>query len=165
MGIRAPLPLPDQVDVRPAIQQPAMQEWFVLFGDGFAERAPWWHRFLAPGYRHVMALRATWSGSITVLAEHTGGHLVVEVLPEPVNDVVLRYLSLPQVRHALKVAVPNPDHLPGATTLRPPMTCVEAVKALLGIRAPRIIFPRQLARHLRAAGAWDVPTLSLSTAA
>jgi hypothetical protein len=150
---------------RRAIEQPAMQEWFVLFGDGFSEDPPWWHRFLAPGYRHVMALRADWAGGITILTEHSGPRMVVEVFPEPVHDVVLRYLSLPQVHHALKVWVPNPNHIAGTTTLRPPMTCVEAMKAMLGIHAPRIIFPRQLARHLRAAGAWEVPTLSLSSAA
>jgi hypothetical protein len=150
---------------RRAIEQPAMQDWYVLFGDGFSATRPWWHRFLAPGYRHCMALRATWSGGASILVEHIGNRLLVEVFPEPVDDLVLRYLQQRQTRHALKVRVPNPDDAMPQAMLRLPMTCVEATKALLGIRAPRIIFPRQLAQHLRAAGAWEVPSITLSSAA
>jgi hypothetical protein len=150
---------------RRAIEQPAMQEWFVLFGDGFSTPAPWWHRFLAPGYRHVMAMRATWSRGVTLTFEHVGNRFIAEAVPMPVDELVLRYLSQRQVHHALGFSLPGPDLVDAAAMLRPPMTCVEVVKALLGIRAPRIIFPRQLARHLRAAGAWDVPSIPVSSAA
>ncbi|MBR0651355.1 hypothetical protein GXW78_16905 [Roseomonas terrae] len=142
-----------------------MQEWFVLFGDGFSMPRPWWYRFLAPGYRHVIAMRGNGVGWSTIIIEHVGSRMIVDVRPDPVDEVVLWYMQHNRITHALKVRVPNPDDAPPVALLRPPMTCVEAVKAVLGLSAPRIIFPRQLAHRLRAMGAWEVPTLSLSDAA
>lgn len=151
-------------DGRREIERPGMQEWWVMFGDAGPSSRPWWHRLLAPGYRHVIAMRAA-TNLQTLAVEHVGSRLVVELWPWQVEDTVLRYLQQGQVQHAMRIRVPGPDDVTHIPTLRPPMTCVEAVKAVLGMQAPLIVFPQQLARRLRAMGAQDVPTFPLSFAA
>lgn len=149
---------------RREIERPGMQEWFILFGDTMPARRPWWHHLLAPGYRHVIAMRAV-TNLQTLAVEHVGTRMVVELWPWQVEETVLRYLEMGQAQHALRIGVPGPDDVTSFPVLRPPMTCVEAVKAVLGLRAPLILFPQQLARRLRAMGALDIPVFPIPSAA
>jgi hypothetical protein len=122
--------------------------WFVVFPrDAALGRGAWWQRFLAPGFRHVWACRAAGDGATLVL-NHAGRvmQLGVEALP---IGAFLRDRQAEQAAWVMAVAAPVQEPGPG---LRMPMTCVEAVKAVLGLRAPWVLTPRQLARHLRRIG-------------
>lgn len=128
----------------------AARAWFVLFFPAAALlRRAWWLRGLHPGYAHVAACRAESDGA-TCLIDHRGGRLLAERMPMPVGAFLRGLLEQPAPAWIL--AVP-PAALPGDAAdrarLRGPMSCVEAVKAALALRAPWVVTPRQLARHLR----------------
>lgn len=128
------------------------EAWIIVFpGPRAVEHAPWWARLLAPGYRHVLACRPAGEGR-TLLVEQRGTHLAVEVLPMPAGAFVRGLLDAAQGWALLAEAAPGPAR----PRLRGPLTCVEACKALLGLRAPFVLTPRQLARFLRRRGAKPV---------
>jgi hypothetical protein len=132
--------------------------WFVLFQ---APRAParWWHRFLAPGYRHLMLVRSL-APDHAISIEHTGTALLVDHHAAPPVALVRRHAMSKAVHLVLAIDRPLPASV--RASLRPPMTCVEVAKAALAITAPWIITPRQLARHLLQIGARPVslPTIT-----
>ena len=134
--------------------------WFVAFKPaGAIARPRWWTRALHAGYRHCLAARQEGEHATLVL-DHTGTRLRAELVPVPIG-AFLRGLQDHAACWVLMVALP----MAGAAVawLRPPMTCVELVKAALGIRAWWIVTPRQLARHLRRRlGA--LPVLPLTSA-
>lgn len=117
---------------------PAPGAWVVFSG----EAALWWLRLLRPGFRHCLV----------VLDD--GRHWVVIDPTAPRTDVaVLERAGTPDL--------PNRFRAFGATVvpavvrcgaIRPapwaPFTCVEAVKRVLGLRAPFVLTPWQLHRHL-----------------
>lgn len=120
--------------------------WFVAFKPAPAIAHPrWWTRALHAGYRHCLAARQ--EGDATLVLDHAGSRLRAELVPVPIG-AFLRGLQEHAACWVLMVALP----MAGAAFawLRPPMTCVELVKAALGIRAWWIVTPRQLARHLRS---------------
>ena len=120
--------------------------WFVAFKPASAIAHPrWWTRALHAGYRHCLAARQEGENATLVL-DHCGTRLRAELVPVPIG-AFLRGLQDHAACWVLMVALP----MAGAAVawLRPPMTCVELVKAALGIRACWIVTPRQLARHLR----------------
>jgi hypothetical protein len=126
--------------------------WFVVFpGRSGLTRPTWWQRPLHPGYRHVYAVRAE-GADATMAFSHCGSVLDAGVIHEPIG-AFLR--SRMESQAAFALALPAPS-APRRAVLRGPMSCVEVVKGLLGIRAPWIVTPRQLARHLRRAGARPV---------
>lgn len=120
-----------------------MVAWFVLF-PGVASRPPRWRRLLAPGYRHVLALREDGERRSLVI-EHCGAVMQVQSVALPIGELV-RDLQSALVATVLMVLTPPGE---GPPRLRLPLTCVEAVKAAIGVWAPWIVTPRQLARHLR----------------
>lgn len=118
--------------------------WFVLFP--LASRAPtrWWQRGLARGYRHCLVVRP--DGEMrSLVVEHAGAAIQVATMPLPAAELV-RDMQQALTALVLLVVLPQPE---GAAPLRGPMTCVEAVKAALGLTSPWILTPWQLARHLR----------------
>lgn len=113
----------------------------------------WWHAFTAPGYRHVFAWRADGEDGTLVV---NSLHRELEVIREPLGfaEWTRRQVVERQVWALLvppRAAPPPPYHPPLA-----PLTCVEVVKHALGIRAPWIWTPRQLARALRRHGATPI---------
>jgi len=125
--------------------------WFVAFLPRHSlTGCAWWARFLHPSFRHVLACRAL-DLETTLLVNHTGRHLVVEIEDRSAGHVLRELLA----EGASVLAVECPA-TPGGALLRGPMTCVEVVKAALGLRAPWTLTPRQLARRLRRAGAAPV---------
>jgi len=127
---------------RPAAPQGA---WFVVFPRrriGLA-RTAWWMRALRPGWRHCFAARPF--AQATLVLEHAGTQLDVTLDPAPTGEVLRRCI---EETDALVLLVPDRDVEPRAA-MRGPMTCVEVVKATLGIRAPFVLTPRALFRHLR----------------
>jgi hypothetical protein len=117
--------------------------WFVLFpACGGAPR--WWQRLLHPGYRHCFAMREAGDGR-TLLVNHAGAQLCIETLAQPLA-LALRARQRETTAWCLMVTLP-PGF--GPAPWRPAMTCVEAVKAALGLHAFWVLTPRALARHLR----------------
>lgn len=118
-------------------------EWFLVFEHG-TERH-WWTRFLRDGFHHVYALR--WDGFNWIRFDPGLGFTDVEILPHPTPDVAgivstdcCAILRVTKWRERARYRVP---------WVLTPWTCVEQCKALLGIRAPHVLTPYQLFRHLR----------------
>lgn len=135
------------------MSQPPTHHWFVVFparSPGLG-RPRWWQRLLAPRWRHVLACRA--EGERTLVVDHGGSHLRIEMVDAPIGA----FIAAMQAEADAWVLSTPPMSTPASIALRPPLTCVEAVKALLGIRDPCVLTPRQLARRLRRLGA--VPVL------
>lgn len=128
-------------------------QWVVAFpADAALLRPAWWACLLRRDRRHVVAFRALTPGH-TLLVNHTGTVLAVEVLPQSADA----FAEMLQAQHGAVLLAPPPAAARSGPALRGPMTCVEAVKALLGIRAPFVLTPEQLACHLVRAGArWVV---------
>jgi hypothetical protein len=124
--------------------------WIVAFFPARGLRRPgWWSALLHPAYRHVVAFRGATTGSVIVNQE--GVTLQADFAPYP-PDFIARRLA--EEAGAVMLAVwDERQRAEPRGALRGPMTCVETVKALLGIRKPFLLTPRQLARHLARAGA------------
>lgn len=118
--------------------------WFVIFPRSTGPAPAWWQRGLAPGYRHCLAARAD-GATRSLVVEHFGAAMLVHSVALPIGALV-RDLQQALVAQVLMVVRPDTEAPP---RLRLPMTCTETVKAVLGLLAPWIVTPWQLARHLR----------------
>lgn len=129
---------------RPRADIPIDRMWLVFFGE--AEGAPWWGRFLAPGFRHVVACawfaeqerwvyyNPTRRGTVVLIyRDDEFGPRLSQLIAD--SSVVLRVAS---------------NHQRGTTPLG--WWCVGAIKALLGVRG-RALSPRSLCRYLQRNGA------------
>jgi hypothetical protein len=115
----------------------------VAFAD--ADR-PRWLRGLAKGFRHCFALVRT-SGRwvlIDPMSHWTDVALLAEAADGASAADLVRTLEARGIK-AIACAVAEPERR--ASPLAP-YTCVEAVKRVLGIRAPFVWTPRQLFRFL-----------------
>lgn len=105
-----------------------------------------WLRFLRPGYRHCFALLE--SGGSWVMYNPLSNGTEVEVWPGDQEEAIRAWLVVNGYEVIDEVVRP----------LRPrpfswaPYSCVEAVKRVLGLRAPRVFTPWQLYRHLNKFG-------------
>lgn len=122
--------------------------WLVFFTE--AEGAPWWSRFLAPGFRHVVA--AAWFDDQQrwVLIDPTRRGTVVLIYRQ--DQFGGRFQQLMESSSVV---------LRVSSTLSRSATpfgwwCTGAIKALLGIRC-RALSPRGLCRHLLRNGAVRLP--------
>lgn len=122
--------------------------WFVVFfpARGMLRR-PWWLAWLHRGYAHCLACRAE-GETRTLIMDHRGRRLRADAVRVPIGTFLGEMLAQPDAPWILAVDCAAPADGPEAL-LRPPMTCVEVVKAALGLSAPFVLTPRQLARHLR----------------
>lgn len=125
---------------------------FVVFKPRTAAAEPrWWHRLLDRFRCHVLVL---WQdGAVALAAEHVGTVLRVEAMTLPAEEAA-RGLMWSWDAEALAV---RPAKVRPHACLRLPLTCVELVKALVGITDWRIWTPRQLRRALIRRGARPVP--------
>ncbi len=124
-------------------------EVFVLFvGRDAMPPRHWWQRWLDRARVHVLAV---WqAGPVALSLDHQGRHLAIETLDELSAEYAARGLMWSWSAEALRV---QPIAAPRGAAWRPCMTCVEAVKALLGIVDWRVVTPRQLRRALIRMGA------------
>lgn len=131
--------------------------WLIAFpAQTFGAPPPWWLRWLHPRWRHCLALRPAGPNSI-LIAEHHGSFARMEFQDRSLGDAVREL----QMKHAALVLLVEARHPPPRAMLRGPLSCVEYIKALLGISRPWIVTPRHLYRHLRRTGATHVfPTAS-----
>jgi hypothetical protein len=118
--------------------------WYVIFTD--SPRDYWWTRWLRPGYRHIYAIK--WDGFNWIKLEPFTSYVDVSILPygpgARIHDVVN-----PKGNDILRVTRYCERDWIRAPWIFGPMTCVEGIKALLGIRAIHIWTPWQLSNYLR----------------
>jgi hypothetical protein len=119
-------------------------------------RQPWYLRRLHPAWRHCLLLRYA-GPDCTLIAEHLGSYARVEFLNVSIGQCARNL----QEQHGALILLVDETRPPPKAMMRGPMSCVEFVKALLGIGRPWIVTPHQLYRHLRRAGASHVfPTVN-----
>lgn len=131
---------------------PASSYWFVCFpAQTFGPRQPWYLRRLHPAWRHCLLLRYA-GPQTTLIAEHVGSYARMEILPASIGECARNL----QTENGTLILLVEADRPTPKAMMRGPMSCVEFVKALLGIGRPWIVTPRQLYRHLRKQGASHV---------
>jgi len=129
------------------------QEVFLVFRPRAAsEGLRWWQRVFTDRHRaHVVALVPA-GPARTLVLDHAGSVLGLEWV-ELSAESCARGLMWSWQGEALRV---RPRAVERRAALRPPMTCVELVKALLGLEGWRIWTPRQLRRAVIRMGARPV---------
>ncbi len=138
--------LPDELQEQ--LEAAGYAAWCVVFSPRhLVNDTPLWARFLHREFRHCYAFRQM-TAETTLVINQVGEALLPNLCPLPLGFYV--DATLKSGRTVLVTIRPRPQPRP---FLRGPMTCVETVKSLLGIRAWWIITPRQLARLLCADGA------------
>ena len=131
---------------------PTSSYWFVCFpAQTFGPRQPWYLRRLHPAWRHCLLLRYA-GPETTLIAEHVGSYARMEILPASIGECARNL----QTENGTLILLVEADRPAPKAMMRAPMSCVEFVKALLGIGRPWIITPHQLYRHLRKQGASHV---------
>lgn len=121
---------------RPMVERRAM----VVFGGDADLR---WLRVLRPGFRHCFAVLK--SGEYWVIYNPLSNGTEVEIWPDEHEETLRAWLAQNGYRVVDDAVRPlRPASLPWA-----PYTCVEAVKRVLGLRAPGVFTPWQLYRYLR----------------
>lgn len=118
--------------------------WYVVFTSG--ARRHWWDRvFRTPiGFSHVYALR--WDGYNWILFNPHTSFTEIAILPIPTENAI-QHMIEPGATVLEVEAFRHPTRIRGRWWIGP-MTCVEQVKALLGIPVGRIWTPRQLYNYL-----------------
>lgn len=129
--------------------EPAAEVFVVFVPRAAAPRPRWWHRLLDAARVHVIAV---WqAGPVALSLDHQGRHLAVEPVGLGLTaEDTARGLMWEWQAEALRVV---PPAVPRGAAWRGPMTCVEAVKARLGLLDWRVVTPRQLRRALIRIGA------------
>jgi len=111
----------------------------------YEDRNPgfWWQRFLKKGYKHVYAVH--YDGFFWIKTDLTIGYLDIEVLP--VHDrATIKTVLKGKSKHQYVKAWRKTRY----RSIFAPWSCVEAMKALLGIRAWWILTPYQLFKYCEA---------------
>ncbi len=119
-------------------------DWHLVFRDlpDWRSRSPFW-RLLKPGFQHVEAWRC--DRGIWIRVDPAYEMVVVEALEAPPHELLDPALNLTILR--VQRLVPK-DKLRDPFTFGP-ATCVEAVKSLIGLRAPFVRTPWQLYKALK----------------
>lgn len=103
-----------------------------------------WLRFLKPGYRHCfVALR---DGDLWLICDPLKDRLELAQLSLPSHFDLARFYA--GRGHRVLIGRTRPE-LPRRVSMPAPLTCVGVVKRVVGVRAPWVITPWQLFRHLR----------------
>jgi hypothetical protein len=115
-------------------------EWWLVYKD--TDRPYWWNRWLKPGFRHVCAYRR--DGRLWIAYQPDGGFLDIHVLRTDAQP----WESEPHTA-VQRVCVMRVANYLRARFFVGPLTCVEAVTALLGVQSWRVRTPWQLFQHVR----------------
>lgn len=118
--------------------------WYLVFCE--VERRRWWDRVFRtrPGFSHVYALR--WDGWNWILYNPHVAYTDVAIIAAP-SENALHLLVEPDATVVEVEAYRAKRRIRGRWWVGP-MTCVEQVKALLGLPVGRIWTPWQLYRYL-----------------
>lgn len=117
--------------------------WYLVFIE--AEAPYWWTRFFKPGFRHVYALRH--DGQHWIMLQPRLDFIDIEVLPLP------SYLTIQEITDSPNVIKVTAWRRPGRMRhpwIAGPVTCVEVIKGILGIRAFFLWTPWQLFKYCRS---------------
>jgi hypothetical protein len=109
-------------------------------------------QLLRPGFRHCFA--ALQIGDGWVACDPLKDRIQLALVPRPGDFDLAAFYASQGHRVLVGRTVGERPRAPGLPTL---LTCVAIVKRLLGIRAPTVVTPWQLYRHLRhceGPGAW-----------
>ncbi len=118
-------------------------DWYVVFEHG--DMSYWWAKYLHAGFRHCWALR--WDGFNWIAFDPKLGHTDIEVLPYyNHNDIenISKDTNCSVIIHAKVWRDSKRIRTPYPTAV----TCVEQIKALLGVRKWFLFTPYQLFNHL-----------------
>ena len=118
--------------------------WYLIFTE--VKRQRWWDRLLKPGFNHVYAMR--WDGFNWLIVNPRSDFLSVEV--STICDHNLRDLAIGEATATVGVLCEIPKGRLRSRFFAGPVTCVEVVKSLLGIRAWFLFTPWQLYNYARA---------------
>ena len=127
-------------------------DWLLVFPRrAAAVRLEWWARALGD-WPHVWAARRE-DGHATLVVNARGRTLQVFVIPYPLETyrAALAGMEVPPRIMGLPMW-PTPE--PAPLIRAPLLSCVGVTKALLGLVAPAVQTPRQLAHHLAAQGGY-----------
>lgn len=125
-----------------AVLGSAPTRWYLVFTD--TEGRWWWDVFTRPGFRHVYALR--WDGWNWLLFNPSAEFSDIAIIAATSEDALPSLV--PPGATVLEVeAFRRRDRIRGRWWIGP-MTCVEQVKALLGLPVGWVFTPWQLFRFL-----------------
>lgn len=111
----------------------------------FVDRAECrWLKMLRPGFRHCFAVLR--DGPLWLACDSLLDRIVLHGLDLPADEDLGR-LYAEQGHVVLAGQTEEPTGTPGRPRLAP-LTCVTVVKRVLGLRAPAVVTPWQLYRHL-----------------
>lgn len=118
--------------------------WYVIFDD--SSRVCWWDRLFRtrPGFRHVYAIR--WDGFNWLLFNPDADFTEVAIMAAGAQDAIGSLVS-----DTATVFEVTANRMRGKIRGRwwmGPMTCVEQIKAVLGVHAGRVWTPWQLYQYL-----------------
>lgn len=128
------------------------RHWLVVFRD--SPVGGWWRWWTAPGRRHVFAMTAC-GDQATLWFDPLAAGTDVVVTPIPLAEAVARFTA-----GGATILLCRPRSR--VLSIWRPQTCVEAVKALLGIRAWWVFGTSALLHHLIATGAQPIAALKES---
>ena len=122
----------------------SLTDWYIVFEHG--DMPYWWAKYLHPGIRHCWALR--WDGFNWIAFHPNLGHTDIEILPygsyEDIENIridtdcsVIIHVKVWRESTRIRSLWPTA------------VTCVEQIKALLGIRKWFLFTPYQLFKYLR----------------
>jgi len=115
-------------------------DWIIVFSD--KERLQPWDLFTSKGYRHCFAIR--WDGFNWILIDPLGSWLEVQVMPYGIDENVPAKML--ELGHNLLYVRKSRSN---KFIVRGPMTCVNIMKHLIGLKAFWIITPKQLYNYLK----------------
>jgi hypothetical protein len=105
-----------------------------------------WLRHLRTGFRHCfVALRER---GVWLTCDPLKDRIELSLLPIPADFDLARFYA--DCGHTVLLGQTRPD-LPRRAFAIAPLTCVTIAKRLLGVRAPWLLTPWQLCRHLKGA--------------
>ncbi len=108
----------------------------------------WWNEFVEPGFEHVYAFREVPGlGWVTVNPRYS--HTEIAVTPGFVHNARSAY-RVDEGAIVVDVVAEVPKRQIRSRWFFGPVTCVEIIKSLLGIRAFWVFTPWQLYRYVRA---------------
>ncbi|WP_135079869.1 hypothetical protein [Terasakiella sp. SH-1] len=103
----------------------------------------WWLRFLRPGFRHCFIILETDRGHVWV--DPMSHHLTIKVLEGyELTGLISWYHEMGMRVQSVEIAQERAQAFPWA-----PMSCVEVVKRLLGIRDCFVQTPWQLYQYIK----------------
>lgn len=110
-----------------------------------------WLRVLRPGFRHCFAL--VWDGGAWVLCDPLAHATEVRRVPSARVGETAQAVAAWFTARGYRALIVPARRVPRVPAPWAPLTCVEVVKRVLGIRARLAITPWGLYRRLLAAGA------------